>query len=116
MDAILDELKRIYGDPPAEWDPGILEDFGPSEVEWYRKLPAELRCIAEFIGYEEAFPHDQVRMLYGPADLIEWNSDGGTFGQLREIVPDYRFDKVIKIGDDTYLDVAGQVKQPGVVV
>ncbi len=107
------ELARVFrrGDGASE----ILADLLPAERAWYRALPAELKTIVEYIVDEVSLPHPKARTLYGLGDLLEWNGDEGTFGQLREVVDDYPYDRVVKIGSDLFLDVAGQVKTPGSV-
>lgn len=107
------ELARLFrrGDGASE----ILEDLSSAERAWYRALPAELKTIVEYVVDEVSLPHPKAHTLYGLGDLLEWNGDEGTFGQLREVVDDYPYDRVVKIGADLFLDVAGQLKKPGSV-
>lgn len=112
MSGIIAELERIYSFDEPRWEPDGFEDFEPEELAVWEMVPAELKSLSTFIGMEESFPHDDVRMLYGPYEIVEWNSENGTFGQLRDD-PDYPYDKVIKFGDDAFLDVAGQLGEPG---
>lgn len=109
------ELARIYGRTESRWTEEDFADFVDEEREWYDALPEDLRTIAEFLGREDTLPHDDAPVLYGPFDLVEWNGDDGTFGQLREEA-DYPYPDVVKIGEDLFLDVAGQVDKPGAVV
>jgi hypothetical protein len=109
---LINELRRIYSFDEPRWDAENYEDFAAHEWAVWRTFSEELKALATFIGREESFPHPDVQMLYGPYELVEWNSEEGTFGQLREY-DDYPYDKVIKFGDDTYLDVAGQLGEAG---
>ena len=84
LDAIRRELDRIYGFDAPRWDERGLADFSAEGRAMWEGFPEELRVVATYVGREDGFPHEQVQMLYGPYDLIEWNSSEGTFGQLRE--------------------------------
>jgi len=108
---LTNELKRIYSFDEPRWDAENLGDFSELEMAVWKTLSEDLKTLITFIGCEETFPHPKVQMLYGPFEVVEWNSDEGTFGQLREY--DDAYDKVIKFGDDTFLDVAGQLGEPG---
>ena len=103
--ALRDELARLFRRGDGALD--LLEDFVPAERAWYRALPVELKTVVEYIVDEASLPHPRARTLYGLGDLVEWNGAEGTFGQLREVVDDYPYDRVVKIGDDLFLDVAG---------
>jgi hypothetical protein len=107
------ELARLFRRSKGASE--ILADLSPTERAWYRALPAELKTIVEYVVDEVALPHPKARTLYGLGDLLEWNGDEGTFGQLREVVDDSPYDRVVKIGADLFLDVKGQVKAPGSV-
>ncbi len=109
---LVNELKRIYTNDEPRWNPEGFDGFAEHEMAVWKSLSDELKTLATFIGREQTFPHPQVGMLYGPYELVEWNSTEGTFGQLREY-DDYPYDKVVKFGDDTYLDVAGQLGEAG---
>ena len=106
------ELDRLFR--PGVGCADLLDELLPNERARFRKLPVELQTIAQHVVEEVALPHPRVRTLYGLVDLVEWNGDEGTFGALREI-EGYPYDRVLKIGDDTFLDVAGQVASPGSV-
>lgn len=112
MSDILTQLRRIYPWDEPRGDASELEELADEEAEVWAMVPEDLKQVALFVGYEDTFPHDKVRMLYGAWDIIEWNSLEGTFGQLRE-EPGYAYTHVIKMGDDTFLDVAGQLGAPG---
>lgn len=116
MDDLQQELRRIYRHEEPRWAASDFDDFSPEEIELYRGLPSEIRTLAEFLGCEEAFPHESIGTLYGPFELAEWNSDDGTFGQLRAVVPDYPYAHVIKIGDEAYLDAEGEAGPKGAVL
>ena len=114
MNVIENELKRIYTFDQPRFDTDSTSDFSDTEKAVWNELPEEIKTIATFLGYEDAFPHDRCGMLYGPWAIVEWNSLDGTFGQLRQY-DGYPYMHVIKFGDDTYLDVKGEVGNPGEV-
>lgn len=106
------ELRRIYRfDEP--WEASDFEDLSEEEQSTWDELPEELQRLALFVGREETLPHPRVGMVYGPFELVEWNGPDGTFGQLRSLDPAYPYDRVVKFGDDAFLDPAGQLGEPG---
>jgi hypothetical protein len=111
--AILAEARRIYTFDEPRFDADALDDLAPEEADAWAMASAELQALAQFIGAEESLPHPRVRSLYGPFEIAEWNSVEGTFGQLRDSDPEYPFDRVVKFGDDLFLDVAGQIGAAG---
>ncbi len=113
MDSIVAELKRIYTFDAPRWSDEWLSDFSEEERATWDRLPSELKAIAEFIGREDTLPHERVRMLYGPFELVEWNCADGTFGQLRDTVEGYAYPDVVKFGDDAYFDATGQLGPAG---
>lgn len=111
---VLAEARRVYTFDEARFEEEALEDLSPEEAAAWDLAPPELQALARFVGGEESFPHPRIRGLYGPFEIAEWNSVEGTFGQLRED-PDYPYGRVVKFGDDAFLDVAGQAGPAGAV-
>lgn len=111
---LINELKRIYTFTEPRWETENEEGFSAQEMAVWKRLPVELKSLLIFTGRENTLPHPDVGMLYGPFEVVEWNCDDGTFGQLRKN-ENYPFDKVIKFGDDAFWDVAGQIGEPGAV-
>jgi hypothetical protein len=112
------QLLRIYGERDSTDAAVFLAQYSDADRALYASLPSAVRAVGDFMIFPDTFPHERVRMLWGVDDLIEANGPRGARADHLLYAPEVTrpFDRLIQIGDDCYLDPAGQVGPAGGVV